>query len=129
MRQRVNTGMDSDALQADVMRFMAIIAFCLIAVLALVQQIEPVEEAAEVRAIAGPPAEADEPVVHPLEPLPQRVTELKPKPQVKARPVVEAAAAPVVAQEQQERPPAPAPREQARQPALAEPLWCSTRYR
>ena len=31
---------DTDSLQADVMRFMAIIAFCLIAILALVQKLD-----------------------------------------------------------------------------------------
>jgi hypothetical protein len=34
---------DSESLQADVMRFMAIIAFCLIAILALVRNTEPVD--------------------------------------------------------------------------------------
>lgn len=41
MRARaVNTSLDTDSLQADVMRFMAIIAFCLIAILALVRNID-----------------------------------------------------------------------------------------
>lgn len=34
---------DNDSLQTDVMRFMAIIAFCLIAILALVRNVDPVE--------------------------------------------------------------------------------------
>ncbi|MEJ2088032.1 MAG: hypothetical protein P8Y69_06085, partial [Gammaproteobacteria bacterium] len=34
---------DSESLQADVMRFMAIIAFCLIAILALVRNVEPAD--------------------------------------------------------------------------------------
>jgi hypothetical protein len=37
----VNHAADGDGLQTDVMRFMAIIAFCLIAVLALVKNAEP----------------------------------------------------------------------------------------
>lgn len=37
--------LDTDSLQADVMRFMAIIAFCLIAILALVKNVEPPEPA------------------------------------------------------------------------------------
>lgn len=56
MRRRVSTAMDSDALQADVMRFMAIIAFCLVAVLALVRQIEPAA-AEDAQAAAPVPAE------------------------------------------------------------------------
>ncbi|MFK7916224.1 MAG: hypothetical protein AB8B93_20090 [Pseudomonadales bacterium] len=40
MPPRAQTGIDSDLLQADVMRFMAIIAFCLIAILALVRNVE-----------------------------------------------------------------------------------------
>lgn len=37
---------DNDSLQADVMRFMAIIAFCLIAILALVKEVEPARKQA-----------------------------------------------------------------------------------
>lgn len=48
--QGQNLGNDSDSLQTDVMRFMAIIAFCLIAILALVKNAEPVE------ATPAPPA-------------------------------------------------------------------------
>ncbi len=40
-RMSFSPQLDSDGLQADVMRFMAIIAFCLIAILALVKQLEP----------------------------------------------------------------------------------------
>lgn len=49
-------GDDSDSLQADVMRFMAIIAFCLIAILALVKNTEPAETSAE-EPTAHPPVE------------------------------------------------------------------------
>ena len=40
MRPRYNAGIDGESLQADVMRFMAIIAFCLLAILALVRDVE-----------------------------------------------------------------------------------------
>lgn len=46
---------DNESLQADVMRFMAIIAFCLIAILALVKEVEPApadKAAAPVKAAA-----------------------------------------------------------------------------
>lgn len=49
-------GDDSESLQADVMRFMAIIAFCLIAILALVKHAEPPE--AETVSTAEPAPEA-----------------------------------------------------------------------
>ena len=44
---------DNESLQADVMRFMAIIAFCLIAILALVKEVEP--PATSSKAAATPP--------------------------------------------------------------------------
>ena len=48
---------DSESLQADVMRFMAIIAFCLIAILALVKHAEPpAAETAAVDELPVPPA-------------------------------------------------------------------------
>mgnify|MGYP000026473340 CR=1 FL=1 len=40
MPPRGQPGIDAELLQADVMRFMAIIAFCLIAILALVRNVE-----------------------------------------------------------------------------------------
>ena len=43
-----NAHLDTDGLQADVMRFMAIIAFCLIAILALVKNLDPPKPDAEV---------------------------------------------------------------------------------
>lgn len=58
---------DSESLQADVMRFMAIIAFCLIAILALVKHAEP---AAETTADSAPPEPAAEP------PEPEPVTQM-----------------------------------------------------
>jgi hypothetical protein len=43
-----NAHLDTDGLQADVMRFMAIIAFCLIAILALVKNLDPPKPEAEI---------------------------------------------------------------------------------
>ena len=43
---------DTESLQADVMRFMAIIAFCLIAILALVQKLPEGTKAAEEATLA-----------------------------------------------------------------------------
>ena len=43
-RARSNNGIDDQGLQADVMRFMAIIAFCLVAIMALVREGAPAEE-------------------------------------------------------------------------------------
>lgn len=49
---------DSDGLQADVMRFMAIIAFCLIAILTLAQKVEQVAtEPVETRPVETKPTE------------------------------------------------------------------------
>jgi len=45
MKHQHHSQIDSDGLQADVMRFMAIIAFCLIAILALVKDLEPASDA------------------------------------------------------------------------------------
>jgi hypothetical protein len=55
-----NTHLDTDGLQADVMRFMAIIAFCLIAILALVKNLDPPNSEAEVPVI--PPVAETGPV-------------------------------------------------------------------
>lgn len=53
-----------ETLQADVMRFMAIIAFCLIAILALVRSVEPPPRAAALQGPADPaPAPEPRPVV------------------------------------------------------------------
>ena len=58
---RPATSIDSETLQADVMRFMAIIAFCLIAILALVRNIEESPQ---------PVAAVQEPVAEPVPPTP-----------------------------------------------------------
>jgi hypothetical protein len=46
LRHQVHYASDNDSLQTDVMRFMAIIAFCLMAVLAVVRNVEPPESPA-----------------------------------------------------------------------------------
>ncbi|MEM1231637.1 MAG: hypothetical protein AAGI15_13930 [Pseudomonadota bacterium] len=59
MRPNAQAGIDAESLQADVMRFMAIIAFCLIAILALVRNVEtPPMASASPAAAAPPPAPA-----------------------------------------------------------------------
>jgi hypothetical protein len=70
---------DSESLQADVMRFMAIIAFCLIAILALVRNVEP-GDITPTRA-PEPVAEPEpEPAPEPTEPL-ELVIEPEPIPE------------------------------------------------
>ena len=59
---------DSESLQADVMRFMAIIAFCLVAIMALVRNVEPGDVAAASTAV---PVPAPVPVSAPVTPPPE----------------------------------------------------------
>ena len=63
---------DSESLQADVMRFMAIIAFCLIAILALVKHAEPpvTTSKAEVPAVAVEPVRPEKTETIPPDPQP-----------------------------------------------------------
>ncbi len=68
---------EDDGLQTDVMRFMAIIAFCLIAILALVRQVEP-ETTTEGQATPHV-AEFDVPSVAPIDTAP--LIESEPKPE------------------------------------------------
>jgi len=71
-----------EILQADVMRFMAIIAFCLIAILALVRGAEP----SSAQPSAQPPARASDEVVDPRPaPPPEPVLTLRPPPPAPAR--------------------------------------------
>ncbi len=56
---------EDDGLQTDVMRFMAIIAFCLVAVLALVRDMEPTET----------PTAAEPKAVEPVKPVPEVTVE------------------------------------------------------
>ncbi len=117
----------SDAeLQADVMRFMAIIAFCLIAILALVRNVTPAETETAVEAereavSPPPPATIDAPVPPPAkataprpEPVPKPVSRREPVAAV-AEPIPEAPAepvakpAPVTREATPASPPEPAP--------------------
>ncbi len=101
-RFRLGAAVDGDAggvadLQTDVMRFMAILALCLVVIFALVQSIP--------RPVAAAPEEPA-PVAE-LEPAPEPVVEVEPAPQ----PVVEAPAEPerVVLTRPEPRPARPAP--------------------
>ncbi len=80
-------GFDSESLQADVMRFMAIIAFCLIAILALVRNVEAPE-------IPQPqivkPLDAPEPAPRWQEPIE------KPEPKITRPPVRRVQVAPMI---------------------------------
>ena len=53
-RRDMTTGVEDDGLQADVMRFMAIIAFCLVAIMALARNAVPLD--AETTAVQAPTA-------------------------------------------------------------------------
>ena len=59
---------DDANLQADVMRFMAIVAFCLIAILAMVRNISPPSDAAQTAQLA----QAQPPAPKPAEPAPKQ---------------------------------------------------------
>ena len=91
MRRQSYHSADNDSLQADVMRFMAIIAFCLIAILALVRNVdappdqEPVAEPEP--AILSEPV--FEPVPEPVVPEPAIVQRVfVPKPVIEPQPVI-----------------------------------------
>lgn len=88
---RSHRPMEDDGLQTDVMRFMAIIAFCLVAVLALVKDVAVEQPAAS----PTPPEPRPEPVstveVAPVESAPQ---ELEPPPELEPVPVREPMPAP-----------------------------------
>mgnify|MGYP001825506917 CR=1 FL=1 len=74
---------DSESLQADVMRFMAIIAFCLIAILALVKHAEP--PAAETSSEVAPPPEDVQVAV--VEPAPASLPAIAAEPPAAPDPV------------------------------------------
>lgn len=59
-----------ESLQADVMRFMAIIGFCLIAILALVRNVEPLPVAAQTTEVSAAVPEVVDPSPVPLAPEP-----------------------------------------------------------
>jgi len=96
---------DNDGLQADVMRFLAIIAFCLIAVLALVRQTaapEPPAATAQIRQVAAAEPAPPEPPKRESRPIPAAAAfpARRPPPAPRQAPVRELAPAP---------PPVPAP--------------------
>ncbi len=83
MRGRRPLPAEDDGLQTDVMRFMAIIAFCLVAILALVRQVEPeaASDDSAMSTVSFPPE--PEPVTREpptLPTIPGPVTEPKPEP-------------------------------------------------
>ncbi len=90
MRRNVAT-FDSESLQADVMRFMAIIAFCLIAILALVKNIDDQVAMQEVVAVVEPVDQSvvvEKPQQKDVEPVvPDVVEPVVEAPVRKARPV------------------------------------------
>lgn len=97
----------ADSLQADVMRFMAIIAFCLIAILALVRSVAPAEQPAEPAGAPEPLARSEAqapsaPPRKPAAPLQPAVTPAEPRPAAEPDPEPAPAAAPAAA-------PAPTP--------------------
>ena len=100
MRPRNSTGIDGESLQADVMRFMAIIAFCLVAIMALVRDVAP--PGSPQVAVAEAEPEPLKPKPAPVLPKPVReeppatrplVAKAEPEPDVE--PIAEAAPVPV----------------------------------
>ncbi len=111
MYRRHHSAADDNSLQTDVMRFMAIVAFCLIAILALTRNIE-----APATAQPDPaPAETTEPEPQtPAEPTPAAPLEPARQPLPQAKPAQPAAQPPAPVAEPQEPAAAPPP---AQQPA------------
>ena len=109
-----STGFESESLQTDVMRFMAIIGFCLVAIFALVRNTDarPSIPSPEVR--VTPKSERVQPPVATVATieLPEPTPETVPPPVFEQSPIPEEA--PVPAQ-----PPAPAPTTLAAAPAAA----------
>ncbi len=109
---------DTDAggaadLQTDIMRFMAILALCLVAIFALVQSIPLVPEAPS----QSPAAAAPPPVARVVEPEPAPVPEPEPVPETRtetAQPIPPARPRPMsaAAPEQPAAPPAEPPRDE-----------------
>lgn len=105
--QGQNLGNDSDSLQTDVMRFMAIIAFCLIAILALAKDVEPTDTT-----IASAP---------PTIPVPVETTEVADHEPSPWQPVVEDIPDPVqLPVSSSARSPAPSVTEPSEQPIIAD---------
>jgi len=103
MHQRYNSSMDSEGLQTDVMRFLAIIALCLVAILALVQRAQPPEVAVSATLPSTRPETGVTPVVEPTQklaptPTPTPTPSPTTTPTAIAVPVV-AASPPIVAED------------------------------
>lgn len=113
MRGSPHFSADGESLQTDVMRFMAIIAFCLIAILALVRNVEPAlpagHEAQAARVPATAAASAADLLARPDPPTPAD-TQASPDPLAPSQPLVRA-----------DPPPRPAP-QPASASAAAPPL-------
>ena len=77
MRRRRLAHMEEDSLQADVMRFMAIVAFCLIAILAMVRNSPGVEATVTTESVAQP-AEREPEEMARVETLPVRAPAVEP---------------------------------------------------
>lgn len=92
-RNPINHGLDGESLQTDVMRFMAIIAFCLIAILSLVRDVESQPTVVEATNITSTDDASIEPVLLPLL-QPRESPEPEPAPRL---PVPEPRLVPLVA--------------------------------
>jgi len=89
-----STGFESESLQADVMRFMAIIGFCLVAIFALVRNTDARPSAPSPEAVVPPKVERVRPPVATIE-LPMPTPETVPPPVFEQSPVPEQPPAPV----------------------------------
>lgn len=101
----------ADSLQADVMRFMAIIAFCLVAILALVRSVAPAEPSTDPGASPAAMAEVAAP---PATPAPAEVPAAPARPQPPVQPRAQPRTAVAAAE------PEPAAAEEAAAAAAAE---------
>ncbi len=89
-----STGFESESLQTDVMRFMAIIGFCLVAIFALVRNTDARTSVPNPQAVVSPEAERVQPPVAPV----ATVTTIElpePAPEIVPPPVFEQSPAPV----------------------------------
>ena len=130
MRRTSQYGSDDAHLQADVMRFMAIVAFCLVAILAMVRNLSEVEEVeeAEVEIAAVTELVAEKvavPEPQPIAPPPEPEPVQQAPQQRQAEPVKEPEDKPrvfVVAEQTFDTPVQPAPEPQPVEPLPTEPL-------
>jgi hypothetical protein len=115
-----STGFESESLQTDVMRFMAIIGFCLVAIFALVRNTDARTSVPNPQTVVSPEAERVQPPVAPVAPiatieLPEPAPEIVPPPVFEQSPIPEEAPAPA-------QPPAPVTTTPAAGPAAATAL-------